>query len=73
MIHIPENRRVLIEGNWVWKCEKCGEPELTQGLCFDHCIVCPKCNENPCNGSVDDPECNVCIEAYRPDFYWNEA
>ena len=43
--------------------EDCAEPELTQGRCYDHCILCPRCGTNPCNGSVPDPYCNNCIQA----------
>lgn len=60
--------RVLVGTDYLWKCEMfgCESPELVQGLCHHHCVVCPKCGEHPCNGLVDEPICNVCIMAFRP-------
>ena len=61
-------RRVYVNGEWLWKCEAigCNSPELVQGLCHHHCAVCPECSEGPCNGLVENPICNVCIMAFAP-------
>lgn len=63
------SRRVFVNGTWLWKCEilGCDQPELAQGHCHHHCATCPRCNEGPCNGLVDEPICNVCIWEFAPE------
>lgn len=64
--------RTAMEHYYSWRtgrCDRkgCHEREVTQGMCAAHAILCPKCQEHPCNPDVPDPECNVCIMAYRPE------
>ncbi len=44
--------------------ENCGEPELTQARCYDHCRLCPVCKHEPCNGDVKEPMCDTCLQRF---------
>lgn len=41
----------------------CVQSQLTQGKCYDHCIICPKCEEEPCNPDSPNPQCKKCVAA----------
>lgn len=40
--------------------KECGEPELIPGVCYDHCVRCTVCHENPANPLIR--VCEDCIK-----------
>lgn len=42
-------------------CDKCGEPGVIDGCCYDHAKLCASCNEDPVH--YNDVVCNKCYKA----------
>ncbi len=40
--------------------EECGEPETIPGVCYDHCVLCIECREEPA-----DPELKICSKCSK--------
>ena len=42
-------------------CDKCGEPGIVDGCCYDHSKLCTECNEGPMH--YNDIMCSKCYKA----------
>ena len=41
-------------------CDKCGEPGIVDGCCYDHAKLCTDCGEEPIH--YNDVVCSKCYE-----------